>query len=386
MKQIYLDNAATTFPKPDEVYEAVIHAMKNVGANAGRGGYKTSRLATEILDEARFKMANLINLNDSNKVIFQPSATVATNVILNGLDWNEIKNVYVSPFEHNAIMRTLNKISKNNNINIIEIPFDNVTFELDESKVKKEMIRNKPDLVLMSHISNTTGYILPIEKISLLAKENKAIIVLDCSQSLGLIDLNVNKLNIDFIIFAGHKGLYAPFGIGGFIYLNENIKLKHYITGGTGSESTNLDMPNKMPYKYECGSYNIEAINGLLSGVNFILEHKVENISKKIKYLSDKLIEKLKENIDIELYIPKDEKKHIGIVSLNIEGYKADEIASILDTEFNIAVRSGHHCAPRVGEFLGDKASKNGILRISIGYFNSEEEIEKLILAIEGIY
>lgn len=382
-KVIYFDNAATTFPKPDCVYDAVNECMRNFGVNAGRGSYSLSRKASGIIDELRKEIIEVVNLEEPKKVVLQPSATIAMNQILNGLDWSKIKNVYVTPFEHNAIMRTLEKIKSKHKINIYIIPFNNISMELNEDEFKRTIITNRADLIIMSQVSNVTGLILPIEKILEIGNDEGTISVIDAAQAFGLINIDMKKNDIDFLVFAGHKTMYGPFGLGGFIY-NSKYELRSLITGGTGSDSTNLLMPNKMPTKYEAGSYDISAIFGVLTGLKWIKSNNVDSVENRERILTKYCIEKLRNIYGIELYIPKNDLKHIGIISFNLNNYRADELAQILDEDFDICVRAGHHCAPKVGEFLGGNA-KNGVVRISLGYFNEEYEIDKLVQALEEL-
>lgn len=381
---IYFDNAATTFPKPEIVYDFMNKFYRENGVNAGRGSYKKAKIASDLINDTRKRLASLINLDNKDKVIFTPSATIALNEILGGLDFSSIKNIYVTEFEHNAVMRTLNYKKKiNEEIKINIIPFNNETFELDEATLKVMFAKDNPDLIIISHVSNVTGYILPIKKIFELAQKYKPVKVLDCAQSLGLIDININEIEVDFLVFAGHKTLYGPFGASGYFNLYEGVFIP-YIVGGTGSDSTNLDMPEELPIRYEAGSYNVQAIAGLNVALKWIDKVKAESIFNHKKELTDYLVSGISELDNIELYVPKDKSKHIGIVSFNICGIPCDEIASILDEDFNIAVRAGHHCAPNIGEFLGGEALK-GNVRVSLGYFNKKAEIDTLIEALEEI-
>lgn len=380
---IYLDNAATTFPKPEVVYEVMDDFLRNKCVNAGRGGYNLAKEATNIIDETRQLIGELAHLNSGDGVIFTPSATIAINQILNGLEWENIKNVFVTPFEHNAIMRTLHYLKKKYCFEITVLPFDNLTFELDYSKAKILFAEKKPELVTMSHVSNVTGYILPIEDIVNLSKDSNAITVVDCAQSLGIVDLDINKIKCDFVVFAGHKSLYGPLGVAGYIN-NSNIKLKNYIVGGTGSDSTNLEMPEGTTGQYEAGSYNIYAIAGLNSALRWLKKEGVCNIYEHKKELTKKLIEGLHDLDDIEIYIPESLESHIGVVSFNIPGFNSSDVAGILNDEFDIAVRSGHHCAPLIGEFLGGQAIE-GTVRVSIGYFNVEDDINNLLESIKSL-
>ena len=385
-KQIYLDNAATTFPKPEVVYKAVDKFLREECVNAGRGAYKLAQNATNLIDETRKLLLGLINSSENDKVILTPSATIATNQLLRGLEWSEIKNVYVSPFEHNAIMRTLHSLQKVNEFNINIIPFDNISFELDEDELRVMFSKMTPDLIVMSHVSNVTGYILPIKRCHEMAKHYNPINIVDCAQSLGLVEVNIKNefSECDFIIFAGHKSLYGIFGIGGFIALNNKIRLNEVITGGTGSDSTNLDMPSDSELYYEAGSYNMQAIAGLNAALKWIKKIGVNEIYLHKKELTKQLIEGL-QNIDgIEIYIPGNLEKHIGVVSFNLNAYLPEDIGKILSDEFNIAVRTGHHCAPMIGKFLGGYAI-DGTVRLSVGYFNKNQDIEDIIEAIQDV-
>lgn len=385
-KLIYLDNAATTYPKPEIVYSTVNDYLRNSCVNAGRGSYGLAREAAEIIEETRLEIIKLVNGSNSERVIFSPSATIAINQLLRGLDFNNIKNIYVSPFEHNAIMRTLHSLNKTNDFEVHIIPFDNITFELNIEELKIMYSKNNPDLLIMSHVSNTTGYILPIKECSILAKDYNPITIVDCAQSLGTVNVDLRNefSEVDFIIFAAHKSLYGVFGLGGFISIGNRVKLNEVITGGTGSDSTNLEMPLDDEKGYEAGSYNSYAIAGLNSAVKWINKVGRENIYNHEKELSDKLINGLIDLEGLEIYIPENLDKHIGIVSFNIDGFKAGDIGRILNDEFNISVRTGYHCAPLIGEFL-DGYAKDGIVRVSMGYFNSLDDIEVFIKVIREI-
>lgn len=377
---IYLDNAATTFPKPEAVYEAMDKFLREECVNAGRGAYKLAQNATNLIDDTRKLILDIINGNSYNKVIFSPSATISTNQVLRGLEWSEISNVYVSPFEHNAIMRTLYSLKKTNEFNINIIPFDNISFELDEDELRVMFSKRSPDLIVMSHVSNVTGYILPIKTCHEMAKQYNPINIVDCAQSLGLVKVDIKNefSECDFIIFAGHKSLYGPFGIGGFIALNDKIKLKEVITGGTGSDSTNLEMPSDSELYYEAGSYNMQAIAGVNAALKWIKEIGIDKIYSHKKELTKQLIEGLQDIEGVEIYIPENLENHIGVVSFNLSGYLAEDVGKILSDEYGIAVRTGHHCAPFIGEFLEGYAI-DGTVRLSVGYFNSCEDIKSVV-------
>lgn len=380
---IYFDNAATTFPKPEIVYKKMDEVYRTLGVNSGRGSYKLAREASKIIINTREKIADMANLNNCNKVIFTASATQAMNQIICGLKFDERKTVYVTPFEHNAVMRPLNYMQKKYNFKISIIPFDPVTFELDIDKMKLMFSRNYPDYIFMSHVSNVTGYIIPIEKIIKEAQKYESVVTLDCAQSMGLIPINLELLNVDYLIFAGHKTLYGPFGVAGYIDKSK-VSLSKFIVGGTGSDSLNLNMPDNYPDKYESGSKNIYAIAGLNFALDWIKNQDIQNILEKETKLTKRLIEGLKDIYGIKLYIPQDSNKQVGIISFNLEDYNPNELGQVLDYDFNIAVRTGYHCAPLIHDFLGTK-DLGGTVRVSLGYFNTEVEINNLIDKLERL-
>lgn len=374
---IYLDNAATTFPKPECVYKALDKANREMAFNAGRGSYKKARELSIKIDETRQKLADIVK-TDKNNVIFKTSSTSALNNIIFGLSWNIGDNIYVSPFEHNSVMRPLEKIKKKFNVNIIILPFDKQTWEISEETWNMFALK-KPKCIICSAKSNVTGYKLPVQEIFKQGKRYDSINILDASQSFG-IDKGISKENTDFIVFAGHKSLYASFGIAGFIKLSDiNLEITQF--GGTGSDSLNLNMPNEEPNKYEAGSKNIVAIIGLLESLKWLENTEVE---EKEKELTKYLYKKLKNVKKVIVYTPVDEKKCIGILSINVQGYSAEEVGSILDEEFDIAVRTGYHCAPLIHDFI-NSMEFNGTIRISLNYFNNKQDIDKLIEALNTL-
>lgn len=387
-KTVYLDNAATTFPKPECVYKYMDEFYRQYGVNAGRSGYKLSMIANEVIQETRKELCGLVGIEDANKVIFTPSATIAMNQVLNGLDWTTIKNVYISPFEHNAVARTLYYLSKIYSFEVNFLDFNPNTFEIDTKKLMPKLVNSKPDLVCISHISNVTGYILPVEQLLEMIDSvgSDPIIVLDCAQSLGLINIDLSKLNIDYAIFAGHKTLYGPFGIAGIINNSKKVKLREFIVGGTGSDSTNLEMPKEEPNMYEAGSYNVQAIAGLNAAIKWIKDIKVDTLYKKEMELTNYLIDELEKLNDyVDLYLPKDMDRHIGILAFTLRDYNKytpNQVADILDREFDICVRAGHHCSPYISNFFN---VDDGFVRLSLSYFNSKNDIDIFTAALEDI-
>lgn len=377
---IYLDNAATTFPKPESVYVAMDEANRKIGVNAGRGAYKVAQDASKIIIDTKFLLRKLVHADSSSGVIFSPSITIAINQVVNGIEWQENAIVYISPYEHNAVARTINKIAKEKKLLIKLIPLLDETLEIDIEKLKYEFSKEKPFAVFCTHISNVTGYILPVKEIFDEAKKYSAITVLDTAQSLGLIEVDTKKIAADIIAFAGHKCLYGPFGIGGFINVS-NIPLNVFITGGTGSDSLNLDMPVGNESKYEASSTNIIAVAGLHAALEVL---DVEKIYQHEKKITEYLVEKIRLLPNLKLFVPSDGSRHIGIVSLAVDGYKADEVAMILDEDYDIAVRAGYHCAPYIHSYLKNDQYL-GTVRVGLGQFSTKEEIDKLKTALSEL-
>lgn len=376
---IYLDNAATTFPKPERVYTALETANRELSFNAGRGSYKAARAASAIIDDTKNILLSLFHATGYADIVFTPSVTHALNQVLNGLDLTGNSVIYVSPYEHNAVARTVYQLSVNSGASVKMLPLTK-DLQIDLEKAKYQFSINSPSVVILNALSNVTGYILPVAEIFLMAKEYGAITVLDAAQAAGLIDLDMPALNADVLCFAGHKTLMGPFGIGGFL-IKHGITLKKVLTGGTGSASLTLDMPEEAPGRYEASSTNVVAIAGLnasLKGLD-INEHR-----KTLRELTEYLLEALNSIPSVNLMGTFDTDKTLGIVSFVVEGYQSDEVGIILDDEYDIAVRTGYHCAPYIHDYLGDKPY-HGTIRIGIGQFNTKEDIDALISAIKSL-
>ena len=378
-ENIYLDNAATTFPKSEAVYKAMDDANRRFAVNAGRGSYKLAREANAIIDDTKERLLRLVSASSTSKVVFTSSITISLNMILQGITWQKGDIVYVSPYEHNAVARTLEKLKNDFQIVVKLMPLTE-EFDINLPLLESLFITDRPKCVCCTGVSNVTGYILPTKEIFKAAKECGAITILDSAQSLGIIEQKLD--DIDFLAFAGHKTLYGPFGIGGFID-NSRVKLKQVIVGGTGSNSLILSMPEETPNRYESSSPNIVAIAGLNAALE---ELDVNHNFKFEKELTEYAIEKLEEISNIRIYKSKKMDSQIGIISFNIRnsGLSADDIGNILDEEFGIAVRTGYHCAPYIHNLLGD-IEYSGTVRIGLGKFNTREHIDALCDALENI-
>lgn len=387
---IYLDNAATTYPKPEEVYEKMDMLTREMSVNAGRGSYELARKATDVINGTRAKLADFFGAEDVNDVVFASSATEAANRVLLGYDFKENMTVYVSPYEHNAVMRTLEAVRKKTGIQIKLLATDNKGY-LDIEEIEYQFMCDEPDFVCINMASNVTGYILPFEKIAHMAKEYEAVVFADAAQAAGNIKINLKETDIDILIFAGHKSLYGLFGVGGFAtnsrIFERDKKLNPVIFGGNGEDSLNLGLPETGISKYEVGSLNVPAIGALKCGID-----SIKSDFNEIRQHEDKMFRYLLEEIEkmdgiIIFQKPETEEEfenHIAVISTAFEKYASDDAGTILDGEYNIAVRTGYHCAPLVHDVIGSK-KYGGTIRISIGRYTTKEDIDRLVSAFEDM-
>lgn len=376
-KVIYFDNAATTFPKPEEVYSFMDTFYRRCGVNVGRGQHRLASEASALMEETRELLLQLFHCQNK-KVIFTSTATEAINIILQGIDIPQNACVYISPFEHNAITRTLHYLQKSKTFEIKQLNVDKDTLTYNLNNINAQFEKQKPYCVIVSHASNVCGTIAPVEVIFTAAKKYNAITLVDMCQTAGLVDTDLSSDIFDYAVFEGHKTLYGPMGIGGFI-TSTAIKLPPLIYGGTGVESANQDMPNEVPVKYEAGSHNILAISGLNASLKWINFIGIGVIRAKEYENRNKLLEILNDYDNIKI-IASD--SGIGVISCVFDGYSSDNIGQVL-SDYNIATRTGLHCSPEAHKFLGTFPA--GTVRFSVGYFNSDEDFDKLREALDYI-
>lgn len=376
-KNAYFNNAATTFPKPEAVYLFMDNYYRKAGINIGRGGVNTG---SKLIDETRSLVAELLHCTNK-KVVFVSSATEALNIILQGLKMSDNFNIYVSPFEHNAVIRVINYLQTIYKLNVRELNVDKNTLKYDLEKIKYQFSENKPNIVIINHASNVCGVIAPVEDICTMSKKYDAINIVDMCQTAGLIDMDLSKNIYDFNIFAGHKTLYGPFGISGFI-CSGDIQLKPLIYGGTGLDSANITVPETIPERFEVGSQNILAVAGLNASLQWIKETGIKSIFNKEKENHSRLINLLKKyyNINIVGYYASNE--YVGIVSCIFDGYSSDNIGLILN-KHGIEVRTGLHCSPSAHKFLN--TFPEGTVRFSVSYFNTDADFVLLEEALDYI-
>lgn len=371
----YFNNAATTYPKPECVYDFMDSYYRSYGGSIGRGSQNSN-----IVNETRDLVKELFHC-PSKKVVFVSSATEAINIVLRGIGIQDNFNIYISPFEHNAVTRVLNYLQGNYKLNIYKLDVDETTMKYDLEAIKYHFSENKPNLLIMSHASNVCGSVAPIHEICLLSKKYKAINVVDMCQTAGLLDVDLSSEIYDFNIFAGHKTLYGPFGVSGFI-CNQNIQLEPLIYGGTGIDSANASVPNNLPERFEIGTQNTMAIAGLNASLKWVKEVGIGKIYAKEIENKQKLINLLNEYDNISLVGNPMDNFNIGVVSCLFDGYSSDNIGSILQ-EKGVEVRTGLHCSPEAHKFLGTFPA--GTVRFSVGFFNSENDFIILKDALDYI-
>lgn len=376
----YFDNSATTFPKPEEVYSFMDKFYRENGVNVGRGQHKLASKASFLVDETRKLLLEILHCKNKG-VVFTSTATEGINLVLQGREWKENSTVYISPFEHNAVTRTLFQLKDRYGLKIKRLAFNREKIEYDLEQIKVDFKEENPDVVICSHSSNVFGIVAPVEKIVEESKKYGAFNFIDMCQTAGLIDLNVGNENIDAVVFTGHKTLYGPLGVSGVV-MKKDIDLKPLIYGGTGVESANQNMPDIFPIKYEGGSHNILAISGLNASLKWLKNIGIENIYKKEKEIFNKLISLLKNYENIEIVGYREAEEQVGVVSCVFKGYAPDEIGQVL-SDMDIAVRTGLHCSPYAHEFFGTFPA--GTVRLSVSYFTTDDELDKLKVALDYI-
>ncbi len=375
----YFDNAATTFPKPKEVYSFMNDFYKNNGGSVGRGNYELAVTAKDIVDDTRKRLLTLFHCPAKN-VVFVPTATIALNIIIQGLIKDGVRNVYISPFEHNAVTRILHHYEVEGKITVIILKVTQ-DLEYDMQQIKCQFEETAPDLVVVSHASNVIGLVSPVEIIFQMAKQYNSYTVVDMAQTAGLVDINLGLETIDFAVFAGHKSLLGPMGISGFIF-SSSVKPSPVLFGGTGFDSANPNMPDSIPEKYEMGTLNTMAIAGLNAAIKWIENKTVSELFVEEQKKRSKLLSILKKYRFIKIVGNKEDRKYIGIVSCLFESISSDS-AGVLFSNNGIAVRAGLQCAPNAHKFLGTFPA--GTIRLSVNSFTTDEDFQELIEFLDYI-
>lgn len=369
---IYLDNAATTFPKAPHLNQALNIALNDYSYNAGRGSYTKSKEVFDMIEQTREAIASFVQ-SSAASVVLLSGATEALNSIIRGLDIQEGDMVYVSPFEHNSVIRPL--VLSGATIRIIDFNIQDGSVNFD--KLKSDFILYPPKAVFITFISNSLGFCPQYDEIFSLARSFGAVTILDAVQGLGIYPVKTH--NTDIVVFSSHKSFYSVFGSGGYINIS-GVPLLLYKAGGSGSDSLSFSMPNNMPLRYEAGSPDSFAIYALKHGIEFV---KNTDIKGKIKGLTEYFYNRISKVKKAIIYTVGDNLP-AGIVSLNIKGIKSDECGAILENKGDILVRTGYHCAPYVHS-LFDIDEYGGTVRVSFGAFNTETQIDTLIDVLKEI-
>jgi cysteine desulfurase family protein len=377
---IYLDNAATTFPKPACVYTAVMETMRERGGSPGRSGHRLSLAAGRTVEETRLLLAQLFGIPTPRQIVFTLNATDALNLALKGI-LAPGDHVITSTMEHNSVARPLEAL-KSHGVSYTKVNASPET-GVDPGDVEAA-IRENTKLMVFTHVSNVTGTKNPIAEIGDLCRARGILFLVDAAQSAGSFPIDVRQMNIDLLAFPGHKGLLGPQGTGG-LYIREGLSVSPLRQGGTGSHSELLTQPEQLPERYESGTLNTPGLAGLGAGVKYVLDRGVHSIREHETRLINRLIEGLSDIDGITLYGPPAGEGRSGVLSVGMEGMDAMEASFILDNVFDIAVRAGLHCAPDTHAALGTLRC-GGTLRLSVGPLNTESDMDVCADALAQIF
>lgn len=377
---IYLDNCATTFPKPSIVLSAVEKANRYYAANPGRSGHKLSLKASSEVYNCRENLRDFFNAKSAENVIFTLNCTTALNTVIKGV-LEEGDHVIVSSLEHNSVMRPIKELEK---IGVTYTAAEVFPFDNDATVDSfRKAIKSNTRLAVITHASNVFGIKLPIERICALLHQYGIIVCVDAAQTAGVFPIDVQNSSIDFLCVAGHKGLYGTMGTGALIINCDRI-VKPLISGGTGSSSAELLQPEILPDKFESGTANVSGIAALNAGVSFVRKKGIENINSHEMNLITDLYDALKRNKRVILYTDKPQKEFFApVLSFNLEGINSENTAQLLNEKYDIAVRAGLHCAPSAHRYMN--TIDEGTVRVCPSVFTTSKQIDALIFAINEI-
>ena len=376
---IYLDNAATSYPKPESIYQKLGSFLKEQGANPGRSGYRMAANCEKMIDDTRYLITQFFNGNNPERLIFGLNTTDVLNIAIKGV-LKKGDHVVTTTLEHNSISRSLNRLEKEGFISLSRIEHSQEGFINPD--ILSEKIREETRLVAITHASNVLGTIQPINDIGDIVSRSSAIFLLDAAQTAGVIPIDINEMKIDLLAFPGHKGLLGPTGTG-CLYVSDKIDLTPFREGGTGGDSSSAFQPEHFPFILEGGTPNTLGIAGLTEGIKYVQNRGIENILRHEHRLIELLINCLLENDKIKIYGSHQAKDHVGTLSCNVEGVSPMDVSMILDQSFNIAVRSGLHCSPYTHKING--TFPEGTVRISPGVFTTEDDIIEASKALNEI-
>lgn len=381
---MYFDNAATSFPKPDCVCDAVDAWMRRGAAAAGRGTHRNAEAAGEMIDECRRQLATLLGVQIPAQIVFTLNCTDSLNTVLQGF-LKPGDAVVATALDHNSVLRPLEALRHRIELDVHIIPFNPVTGLIDEQRFGQVLSEKKIRLVVLNHASNVTGRVQSVAELTRLAHAHGAYVLLDAAQTAGHWPLNMADLDVDFLAAAGHKGLLGPLGTG-ILCIRRGLEtqLQPLRFGGTGTSSESLTQPNDMPSRFESGNLNLPGIAGLHAASKWILAQGVEQLRSQIHCRMAQLLEELKRIENVSVLSPCLESANCGIVSFQIRRMDCRDVAMILDQSFDIQCRAGLHCAPLLHQTL-DTASSHGTIRLSSGVFTTDDEIAHVVQAVREI-
>ncbi len=374
---IYLDNAATSFPKPEQTYAFMDRFYRSHGVNPGRSGYDLCMETGQMVDETRGLLTRFFNGTDPNRLVFSYNSTDSLNLALFGL-LQRGDHAITTAVEHNAVLRPLYHLAVHEGVEVDHVPFDCRGF-VDPDAIRAR-IRKNTRVVAVNHASNVIGTVQPVAQIGRICREHGVRLVVDASQTAGKVPIDVRAMNIDVLCFTGHKSLMGPTGIGG-MYVQEGVDIRRTRAGGTGVRSAQRSHLDEYPWHMEYGTPNVAGIAGLHAGVKWLNDQGLEAIEAHEMRLLRKLVEGLRAIPGVTMYCQDELADHIAVMAFNVDGFEAGNTGTILDVDHNIASRTGLHCAPMVHEQLGtDKI--HGSVRFGLGPFNTEEHVDA---AIDGV-
>lgn len=371
---IYLDNAATTFPKPAIVCGSILNSIQNYGANPGRSGHRLSLEAARLVYMSRESVCDILGGKDPFDFIFTLSCTDSLNMAIKGI-LKPGDHAVATIYEHNSVLRPLEALKENGVAYDMVQPVQGaITAEQIEG-----MLRPETRMVIVNHVSNVTGYVNDIDAIGAVCRKNNIIFMVDAAQSAGTHDINVSEQPIDILCTSGHKGLYGPQGCG-ILYLKPGLEITPLRLGGTGSQSESLSQPEMRPDKYESGTLATPAIAALGTAIEYI-KPRIKEIREREIFLTQCLNEGLRNIKGVTVY--GEDKMRSNVLSFNIEDMSSSAVANILDKNYSVAVRAGLHCAPLIHRYLG--TFETGAVRASLGMFNNIREVYTFLKAVEDI-
>lgn len=376
---IYLNNAATSWPKPEQVYDKVDQFFRSSISNAARSGGGGSNAAAKEIFFVREKIANFFQVDDSAKFVFNSGATESLNTVLKGVLKNG-DHVITSKAEHNSVLRPLSRLKKDRNIEVSLLDLDS-NGEIIYSEIE-DYIQAETKLIVLTHASNVLGTINDLKKVAQIAAEAGILFLVDAAQTAGVVDYNLSEIKADFTAFAGHKSLFGPAGIGA-LYVRDHKKLLPLKEGGTGSDSLSRSQPEIMPDYLEAGTANSPGIAGLGAGIDFINSVGRQKIHQKEMNLLQYVIDSLLSIPKIKVYGKKNIENRTAVTAFNIADRSSNQIAFQLENQYNIELRAGLHCAPLLHKKMG--TVEQGMLRLSPGYFNDKKEIAEFLNILESL-